>query len=76
MAKYNKALVALGTAVVAVATAIGFHVDPAAVAAVEGAISTLLVFLVPNATEDETLYAHRVLELQLHLLPPQSPRYW
>lgn len=49
MAKYNKALVALGTAVVAVAAALGFHVDPAAVTAVEGAISAVLVFLVPNA---------------------------
>lgn len=55
MARYNKALVALGTAVVAVAAALGLHVDAAAVAAVEGAISTLLVFVVPNATEDETL---------------------
>lgn len=55
MSRYNKALVALGTAVVAVATAIGFSVDPTAVAAVEGAISTLLVFVVPNANEDETL---------------------
>lgn len=48
--KYNKALVALGTAVVAVGAAIGFHIDPAAVAAVEGAISALLVFIVPNAS--------------------------
>lgn len=55
MARYNKALVALGTAGVAVAAALGFHVDPAAVAAVEGAISTLLVFVVPNAKETETL---------------------
>lgn len=49
MTRYNKALVALGTAVVAVATALGFHVDPVAVAAVEGAIASLLVLLVPNA---------------------------
>lgn len=55
MARYNKALVALGTAVVAVAAAIGLNIDPAAVVAVEGAVSTLLVFVVPNATEDETL---------------------
>lgn len=55
MSRYNKALVALGTAVVAVGAAIGFHIDPAAVAAVEGAVSTLLVFLVPNAKDDETL---------------------
>ncbi len=55
MAKYNKALVALGTAVVAVAAGLGFHIDPAAIAAVEGAVSTLLVFVVPNANEDETL---------------------
>lgn len=51
MAKYQKALVALGTAVVAVGAALGFHIDSAAVAAVEGAVSSILVFLVPNATE-------------------------
>jgi hypothetical protein len=45
---YNKALVAIGTAAVAVAVALGFHVDPAAVTAVEGAIASLLVFFVPN----------------------------
>lgn len=55
MQRYNKALVALGTAVVAVAAALGFHVDPAAVAAVEGAVSTILVFFVPNASDEETL---------------------
>lgn len=49
MAKYNKALVAVGTAVVAVAAALGLHVDTAAVAAVEGAVTSILVFLVPNA---------------------------
>ena len=49
MSKYSKAITALGTAVVAVAVALGYHVDPAAVAAVEGAVSSLLVFLVPNA---------------------------
>jgi hypothetical protein len=48
MTKYNKALVAIGTAVVAVGVALGFHVDPAAVTAVEGAISSILVFLIPN----------------------------
>lgn len=47
---YDKAIVAVGTAVVAVAVALGFHVDPAAVAAVEGAISSILVLLVPNKT--------------------------
>lgn len=46
--QYDKALVAIGTAVVAVGVALGFHVDPAAVTAVEGAIASLLVFLVPN----------------------------
>jgi hypothetical protein len=45
---YNKALVATGTAVVAVGIALGFHVDPAAVTAVEGAIASILVFIVPN----------------------------
>ena len=49
LSKYNKCLVALGTAVIAVGAAIGFHVDPAAVAAVEGAISSVLVLIVPNA---------------------------
>jgi hypothetical protein len=48
MAKYNKALVAVGTAVVAVAAALGLHVDAAAVTAVEGAVASILVFLVPN----------------------------
>lgn len=48
MAKYQKALVALGVAVVAVGTALGFHVDAAAVTAVEGAVASILVFLVPN----------------------------
>jgi len=49
MTRYNKALAAIGTAVVAVGVALGFHVDTTAVAAVEGAISSILVFLVPNA---------------------------
>lgn len=49
MDKYNKALTALATAVVAVGVALGFNVDPAAVAAVQGAIASLLVFVVPNA---------------------------
>ena len=48
MAKYQKALVAVGTSVVAVAAAAGFSIDPVAVASVEGAITSLLVFLVPN----------------------------
>lgn len=48
MGKYRKALYALGTAVVAVGAALGLHIDPAAVAAVEGVISTLLVYVVPN----------------------------
>lgn len=46
--QYDKALVAIGTAVVALAVALGFHVDPAAVTAVEGAIASILVLLVPN----------------------------
>lgn len=49
MAKYQKALVALGTAVVAVAAAFGLNVSPEAVAAVEGIVSTILVFFVPNS---------------------------
>jgi hypothetical protein len=49
LSKYNKALVAVGTAVVAVGAAIGFDISPVAVTAVEGAISAVLVFLVPNA---------------------------
>lgn len=55
MSRYNKALVALGTAVVAVAAAVGYNIDETAVAAVEGAISTFLVFVVPNANDSETL---------------------
>lgn len=49
MSKYAKALVALGTAVVAVGAALGFNIDETAVLAVEGAISAVLVFVVPNA---------------------------
>lgn len=49
LSRYNKALVALGTAVVAVGAAIGFNIDPVAVAAVEGAIGAVLVLVVPNA---------------------------
>lgn len=48
MAKYNKFIVALGTAVLAVAAAAGFDIDPKAVLAVEGAVSAFLVFVVPN----------------------------
>ena len=48
MTKYNKAIVALGTAVLAVAAALGLDIDPKAVLAVEGAVSALLVLLVPN----------------------------
>lgn len=49
MSRYNKALAAIGTAVIAVGVALGFDVDKAAVAAVEGAVSSILVFFVPNA---------------------------
>lgn len=49
MEKYNKAIVAVGTAVIAVAAAIGFNVDPVTVTTIEGIISSVLVFLVPNA---------------------------
>lgn len=49
MARYNKALVAIGTAVLAVGAAFGLDIDPKAVLAVEGAISAVLVFVVPNA---------------------------
>jgi hypothetical protein len=46
--KYDKALVAIGTAVVAVGVALGFNIDPAVVATIEGVISSILVFVVPN----------------------------
>ena len=49
LSEYRKALAAVVTAVVAVALALGLNLDPAAVAAVQGAISTLLVFIVPNS---------------------------
>ena len=49
MTKYSKAIVAVGTAVAAVAAALGFNIDPTALAAVEGAITSILVFLVPNS---------------------------
>lgn len=49
MTKYAKFLTALATAVVAVAAALGYDLDPAAVAAVQGAITALLVLVVPNA---------------------------
>ncbi|MBS1863037.1 MAG: hypothetical protein JSS68_15150 [Actinobacteria bacterium] len=49
LTKFNKALAATAVAVVAVAAALGFNLDPAAVAAVQGAISTIVVFLVPNS---------------------------
>lgn len=49
MAKYKKAIVALGTAVLAVGAAFGFHISPEAIATVEGVVSTILVFFVPNA---------------------------
>jgi hypothetical protein len=50
LSKYNKAVVALGTAVIAVGAAVGFNIDAAAVTAVEGAIAAILVLLVPNAS--------------------------
>lgn len=49
MAKYNKALVALGGAVVAIAGAAGLHIDPSVVTSVVGALTALLVLVVPNA---------------------------
>lgn len=49
MSKYSKAIVAVGTAVAAVAAALGTSIDPTALAAVEGAITSILVFFVPNA---------------------------
>lgn len=48
MEKYSKAIVAVGTAVVAVAATLGFNLDPTVVTAVEGAITALLVYVVPN----------------------------
>lgn len=48
MAKYNKAVAAVGAAVIAVAAAAGLHIDPTIVTTVGGVISTLLVYLVPN----------------------------
>jgi hypothetical protein len=49
ISRYNKAIVAVGTAVGAVGAAIGFDISPVAVASVEGAIGAVLVLLVPNA---------------------------
>ena len=48
MSKYRKALVAVGGAVVAVAGALGTQIDPAVVTSVVGAITAVLVLVVPN----------------------------
>jgi hypothetical protein len=49
LSKYRKAISALGVAVVAIAAAAGLHVDPSVVTAVGGALSALLVYIVPNS---------------------------
>jgi hypothetical protein len=49
LAEYNKAIVAVGSAVLGVAAWLGLNVDPAVVATVEGIVSSVLVFFVPNA---------------------------
>ena len=46
--KYNKAIVAVAGAVVAVAGALGTDIDPALVSAIVGAGTALVVLLVPN----------------------------
>ena len=46
--KFNKAIVAVAGAVVAVAGALGTDIDPALVNAIVGAATALLVCLVPN----------------------------
>lgn len=48
MSKYSKALVAVAGAVVAVLAAVGINVDPAVSTAVVGAITSVLVLIVPN----------------------------
>lgn len=45
----RKALVALGGAVIAVAAVVGTNIDPTAVTAVVGGITSVLVYLWPNA---------------------------
>lgn len=49
LTKFNKAIAAVAVAVLAVGAAVGFHIDPTAVAAVQGAIGAIIVFLVPNS---------------------------
>lgn len=51
--KYNKALIAIGGAVVAVAAVLGTSIDPTLVNAIVGAIASILVFVVPNADDKE-----------------------
>lgn len=46
--KYNKAIVALAGAVIAVAGALGTDIDPVLVNSIVGALTALLVCLVPN----------------------------
>ena len=46
--KYNKAIVAVAGAVVAVAAALGTNIDPVLVNSIVGAITAVLVCLVPN----------------------------
>jgi hypothetical protein len=48
--KYNKAIAAVGSAVVAVAAVAGFHIDPTVVTTIEGVLGSLLVYIVPNAS--------------------------
>ena len=50
MTKYNKALAALGTAIIAVAAAFGLHLSPELITGVEGIVGTVLVYLVPNTS--------------------------
>lgn len=46
--RYNKAIVAVAGAVVAVAAAFGTDIDPVLVNSIVGALTALTVFLVPN----------------------------
>lgn len=46
--RYNKAIVAVAGAVVAVAAALGTDIDPVLVNSVVGAATALIVWLVPN----------------------------
>jgi hypothetical protein len=48
MNKYRKALVALGTAVIAIGAAFGLHISPELITGIEGIVGTILVYIVPN----------------------------